>query len=297
MNNKFKPNRSSVNAYPFISLKDAKIIQRSFMHSKKLKLYLVHLLNRLGIYPDNDFREWNRLCNLYWGKSGFVIGNGPSLRIEDLDQLIDQITIASNRIYLAYDKTEFRPTMLTSIDAILAENSVEELRALQGKKYFADSLRDTLEPMPDAIYWKAESGAIGNSMRRKFSPDARNCIYAGHTITYNNLQIAYHLGLRTVYLIGMDFSFTLPVRRKNHEYAQALISEGEVNHFLPNYRKPGELWSMPDLKRQEAALISAKEYYESHGRRVLNATRGGKLEVFPRVDLDKVLKSLNKQNT
>ena len=250
---------------------------------------------RTGIYMDRNAREWARLHNLYWGYSGFVIGNGPSLRIEDLDLLVDQVTIASNRIYLAYDKTRFRPTLLTAIDAILAENSVGELRALPGKKYFASSLREILEPMPGAIYWNAESGAIPNTMRRQFSPDARKCIYDGHTITYNNLQIAYHLGLATVYLIGMDFSFTLPAKRQEHEYAEALVSEGEVNHFLPNYRKPGELWSAPDLERQQAAFISAKDYFEANGRQIFNATRGGKLEVFPRVDFDQVIGQLCRQ--
>lgn len=268
---------------------------RSRLQAKiKAHSFLEGTLAHFGIYLDPNQKEWHRLRNLYRGRSGFVIGNGPSLQIEDLDQLVDQVTIASNRIYLSYNLTPFRPTFLTIIDNILAENSADELRALPGKKYLASTLRDIVEPMPGAVYWNAESGAISHSMRRMFSPDARKCIYAGHTITYNNLQIAYHLGLTTVYLIGMDFSFTLPPKRQHHDYTEALVSEGEVNHFLPNYRRPGELWSMPDLARQEAAFLSAKEFYEANGRRIYNATRGGKLEVFPRVDFDEVINRLRR---
>jgi len=256
----------------------------------------VYDLLRRYLYLDRNWREWDRLHNLYQGRSGFVIGNGPSLKIEDLDKLVGRIAIGSNRIYLAYDQTRFRPTLLTVIDEIVAESMVDELRALPGKKYFAGSLKKILEPMPGAVYWNAMSGALSNTLRRRFSPDARRCLYAGHTVIYNNLQIAYHLGLTTVYLIGMDFSFKLPAKREKHEYAEALVCEGEVNHFIPNYRKPGERWSMPDLERQEAAFISAREYYESNGRRIFNATRGGKLEVFPRVDFDEVISRLCQGN-
>ena len=231
-----------------------KKIIRSFRELSIFKQSVLSFIKRRDYYRDKDWKEWNRLRNLYVGRSGFVIGNGPSLKIKDLDKLTKKITIASNRIYLAYDKTPFRPTLLTLIDNIVAESSVEELRALPGKKYLASTLRDILEPMPGAIYWKAESGALKDTLARRFSPDARKCLYAGHTITYNNLQIAYHLGLNTVYLIGMDFSFKLPEKREKHSYAEALISEGEVNHFIKNYRKPGERWSVPDLERQKAAF-------------------------------------------
>jgi hypothetical protein len=52
-----------------------------------------------------------------------------------------------------------------------------------------------------------------------------------------------------------------------------------------------------DLLPQEFMLQSQKEYYEgaerysrNHGFRIYNATRGGELEAFERVDFDAVLK-------
>lgn len=236
-----------------------------------------------------DKQEWKRLKNLYKGQTGFVIGNGPSLKISDLDRLTGKVTIGSNRLYLAYDLTAFRPTILTCIDQIVAENSIEEFQGLPGKKYFASTLHDIMEPMPESIYWQAESGYIEGTLKRRFSPDAKNCLYAGHSITYNNLQIAYHLGLKTVYLIGMDFHFNLPESRVSHEYTKATQCEGEVNHFLPNYRKKGELYSLPDFKRQIGALEGAKYFFEKNGRKIYNATRGGKLEVFERVNFDNIV--------
>ena len=37
------------------------------------------------------------------------------------------------------------------------------------------------------------------------------------------------------------------------------------------------------------AYMAAREYVDSHGITIYNATRGGKLEVFERVDFDKLL--------
>lgn len=35
--------------------------------------------------------------------------------------------------------------------------------------------------------------------------------------------------------------------------------------------------------------MEAKQYADTHGVRIFNATRGGKLDVFERVDLDEIL--------
>ena len=41
----------------------------------------------------------------------------------------------------------------------------------------------------------------------------------------------------------------------------------------------------------ERAYIRAREVFEADGRRILNATKGGQLEVFPRVDYDRLVAS------
>ena len=39
--------------------------------------------------------------------------------------------------------------------------------------------------------------------------------------------------------------------------------------------------------------MSAKKFYEGNGRKIYNATRGGKLEVFERVDFDDIIKKID----
>ena len=91
------------------------------------------------------------------------------------------------------------------------------------------------------------------------------------------------MGCRAVYLLGMDFSFDMP---NLDPKTGRIVSQRESNHFVPNYRKEGELWHAPRLDDQEKAFRFAKKFCEQRGLRIFNATRGGKLEVFPRVDFD-----------
>ena len=64
----------------------------------------------------------------------------------------------------------------------------------------------------------------------------------------------------------------------------AVVSNGDdLNHFSPNYFGKGFKWQLPDLEGSERAYRLAKVGYEQAGRKVLDATVGGKLEVFPKV--------------
>ena len=58
----------------------------------------------------------------------------------------------------------------------------------------------------------------------------------------------------------------------------------DVNHIHPNYFGKGYRWHDPNLVRMEQAYLEARRFLEGHGVSVKNATIGGKLEVFERVD-------------
>ena len=54
--------------------------------------------------------------DLYQGKRCFIIGNGPSLKADDLDCLKNEYTFAANRIYEILDKTDWRPWAYVVVD-------------------------------------------------------------------------------------------------------------------------------------------------------------------------------------
>jgi hypothetical protein len=236
-------------------------------------------------------RSLQELKNLHAGKRAFVIGNGPSLRVEDLDLLNDEITFACNKIYLAFSETAWRPTYYTVEDHLVARQNREAIEALQGVvKFFPHTL--SLHGMSFSncleypLIWKDVFPKLPG-----FSDDAEAGFHWGSTVTYTMMQMAFYTGVREVFLMGVDFSFVIPARCDTPTGKfKVYICEGECNHFHPEYRKPGERWHQPNLAYQEKSYLAARSYAEAKGVRILNATRGGRLEIFPRVDLDAVVK-------
>jgi hypothetical protein len=58
----------------------------------------------------------------------------------------------------------------------------------------------------------------------------------------------------------------------------------DADHFDPGYFGKGSRWNLPDLETSALAYSLARKAYEADGRRVVDATVGGALEVFPKVD-------------
>ena len=100
-----------------------------------------------------------------------------------------------------------------------------------------------------------------------FSDDPYAIVYHGMTVTYSAMQLAVYMGFKEIYLLGCDCDYS-----------------GEKQHFM-DYGLKTETADNPESKAI-AAYTTAKNYADEHGIKIYNATRGGKLEVFERVDLD-----------
>ena len=62
----------------------------------------------------------------------------------------------------------------------------------------------------------------------------------------------------------------------------------EENHFISGYYKKGMRWTIPNYFEEEIAYHNAKKFYENDGRIIFDATIGGKLNVFPKIDYYKL---------
>ncbi len=261
---------------------------------------------RLGLWPARHLREqaatrreaerrvaesahyFASIKGIHAGKRGFVIGNGPSLRMTDLDRLKGEICIASNKIHLAFGATTWRPNYYTVVDDLTWKELAPVMHG------FADHvLIPSYLPLPQGLALDVHTfRSLPNPSDLEdwgilpFSADAGVGIHGGYTVTFVNIQLAVHLGLTEIYLIGCD-----------HFYDGALGVEGKgavdpgtvQNHFVPGYSKPGEPMNPALISRMTVSYRCAQQFAEHSGIRIYNATRGGHLEVFPRADLDAVL--------
>lgn len=211
---------------------------------------------------------------MYEGRRCFIIGNGPSLRRMDLSPLRDEVTFGLNRIYLLFEELGFSTTFLVSINRLVLEQAAQEVTAVDSTVFVNWWSRHHVPPEHDPIYLRVTSA------RPRFSTAADRGIWAGATVTFAALQLAYYMGFEEAILIGVDHSFA----NKGAPNAVVESSGPDQNHFHPNYFGEGFRWQLPDLKTSERAYELARDEYERAGRRVLDATVDGKLDVFPKAE-------------
>jgi hypothetical protein len=211
------------------------------------------------------------------GQRCFILGNGPSLKRTDLRRLRDEVTFGLNRIYLLFPELGFSTSYLVSVNELVLEQCAEDLTALALPRFFTWRARRLFPPDPDVLF--LDSDYTGPE---DFTADAVDRLFEGHTVTYVALQLAFHMGFQQAILIGVDHSFATKGPPNT-----TVISQGDdPNHFDAGYFGKGFRWQLPDLAGSERAYRLAREAYREAGRQVLDATVGGKLTVFPKVDYD-----------
>jgi len=209
-------------------------------------------------------------------KRCFIIGNGPSLQLTDLSKLRHEYTFGLNRIYLLFPEMGFITTFLVTVNWLVLEQCADEILSIPTTKFLPWNFRKYLnqELLGNTIFF--QNKRVGHA----FTPDARGPLWTGATVTYVAMQLAFHLGFNKVILVGVDHSFS--TQGKPHS---EIVSQGDdPNHFATNYFGKGFRWNLPDLETSEIAYQMARQAYESAGRAILDATIGGKLTIFPKVD-------------
>jgi hypothetical protein len=217
--------------------------------------------------------------NRYAGQRCFVVGNGPSLRKTDLSKLKGEFTFGMNRIYLAFDDHDFKSSCLVSVNDLVLEQCHADMQALDLPKFVSWRARSYFDPGEQLMFLDTDYTPPAD-----FNGDATGRLFEGFTVTYICLQLAYFMGFSTAILIGVDHNFV------TQGPANTIVtSEGDdPNHFAANYFGKGFRWQLPDLDGSERAYWMAKEAYAADGRQILDATKGGKLTIFPKVEYDQL---------
>jgi hypothetical protein len=233
---------------------------------------------RLDREGRESFERLVAMRNRYAGERCFIIGNGPSIALTDVGRLRRELTFALNRGYLLFDRIGGPTTFLVAINRHVIQQFGTEIAAAGLPTFVGWRSHSEMPPGGDVTF-------IRRAHRYSFSRNvATDGASEGPTVTFMALQLAYHMGFREVVLIGVDHSFSTPGPEN-----QVVTSNGEdANHFDPNYFGPGIKWQLPDLAMSEVVYRLAKDVFEADGRRIVDATVGGRLEVFDKVALERI---------
>ena len=218
--------------------------------------------------------------NIHQGECCFILGNGPSLNKIDLSQLRGITCFGLNKIHMHPDVRKFGINYHVAVNRLVIEQSFNDFKHLNCPSFlsFRASLKQRI--------WRSPYNYIITDGVQGFSSDPYSPIFEGCTVTYVAMQLAYFMGFKQVYLVGVDHSFN--VNGNPHE--KQTMKGPDQNHFHPNYFA-GLEWQLPDLEGSELAYRLARDHYRQDGREIYDATVGGKLNIFPKVEFNEAIAS------
>lgn len=217
--------------------------------------------------------------NIHKGKRCFIVATGPSLTIEDLNLIKGEISLSMNSAILAINQTEWRPKYFFCQDEYVYKKIKKDLENECGQEiehiWVGDviahkyGLPKSFEVFPlhyldHKMYHKLGYGEI------KFSEDCYACIYDAYTVTFTAMQMAYYMGFKEIYLLGCDCNYNQ-----------------KRSHFIEYGHKDPKASIMGD--KMIYAHTEFKKFADKHNIKVVNCTRGGMLEVYPRERLENVM--------
>ena len=259
-------------------------IHKIFLFLRKLNTNLANIkfeilayLRHIGI-SNNKYSKLRNMKHIHEGERCFIIATGPSLTIEDINKLTNEYTLSMNSICLALDNTDWRPTYYGIQDEHVYKKLEKKLKNSDLKNIFVSSniakKHDVLKwwiEFPLNIEYHSFQQRFYEKYFVKFSDDCYKAVYDGFSITYSLIQLAIYMGFKEIYLVGADCNYE---NGKKHHFI-------EHGHFDPTFSTAKD--------RMLVGYEKVKEYVDANGVKIYNATRGGMLEVFPRVDLDEIL--------
>jgi len=252
-----------------------KKLKKTLKFSLRVVKYKLHRWFNFDEKKKYDYKRIKAYKNLHKNKRCFIIGTGPSLTIEDLEKLKDETCFASNSIVKCFDKTTWRPVYYgITDDFVYAECEEQILKADLPNVFLFNRIDAPHFSIPNNFEIPNRFIVLPEIRRDGFGNNVYSMVYNNATITGSLIQIAKYMGFKDVYLLGCDCNY---VGKNRHFHDAQYAPKGDgADYVSRNYKHYN-------------AFINAKKYADANKINIFNATRGGRLDMFPRVALDKVL--------
>lgn len=247
----------------------------------------LHLLSKYGnvlnLYKEIkdrrkiDYGYLEKYYNNHEGGRCFLIGNGPSLKTEDLDKIFEnkEMSFGCNQIYKIFKNTSWRPDYYVIGDGGVYDEIEDKLP--KERTVFIRNFMKKMDKKENVVCYSS-TGEKYYPGYPGFSDDLVQGVFGGRTVMYDMMQIAVYMGFKQIYLLGVDLSWGED--GKDTHFCKDYMDEEKEKQIRENIKYKGEI---------EHAYISARRYGEKHSIKIYNATRGGHLEIFERVDIEKLL--------
>lgn len=244
-------------------------------------------------------RENRQLHGRHAGRRGFILGTGPSIKTQDLTVLRGEICISVSNFFVHPDYAAIAPRYhcvaplhppFTEADGLRWFREMEG--PLAGRELFLGLherplvLRHRLLSASSVHYLALNETSLEDGAT---AIDLDGPLPATQSVSLIALLVALYLGFDEIYLIGVDHT---SVNLQTGAYAYRHFYTGTRANAL------GEMPPPSDLEREFSSSTAVWRQYKAlraiataRGVRIVNATRGGLLDVFPRVTFESLFPS------
>lgn len=267
---------------------------RLLMRSIHLKRKTTHIPREKAVLSRNA-----KFRNMYAGRRCFVIGNGPSLNNQDLGPLGNEITIVMNRFNRHPVLGRWQPTIfcmaepgahleITGLATFVEKVHPSAYFFRTDVKQIVD--REKLLPEEEVYYLRATGPQLHDWRIRKNALDLTRTVPGFFNTSLMAIFIAMYMGCSPIYLIGLDHDWLARRTLDAHFY-----SESDKNPALPGLPGSSNWTQYHTLLEMAVSVWKSHEFLRdmasARGLMICDATAGGFLDVYPRVEYEKLFPS------
>ena len=243
---------------------------------------------------EDILRKNAHLKNAHAGKRCFLVGNGPSLKRQDLTRLKDEVVIVASSFFRHPDAKLIDPAYWVVADPFFWEKPEECLTpAFQpvldlglAPKLFLPSgafpffMNFNRGPLLDLHFLHYDYEYDPQRDLAKEIDLSQPVPPFGQNVMIVCLMLAFHLGCNPIYLVGCDHDF--------YAITEESYDSSTITHFYPQDKADSHTEVMTWTRWKQCMDMMdfqyrcLRGYAGERGFSVFNATDGGCLETFPR---------------
>lgn len=243
-----------------------------------------------GLAVNENFRKLREYKDCHKGERCFLVGTGPSLTAKDLDKISGEAGFGCNMLYKLYDQTSWRPSYYCMTDRVYARyQSTEMLKHVEAPVFTPKSSYRRMPVQSEQVIYVNDIYDYGI-----YRPRGKMLSYCWlkASVMLFMLELAIYMGYEEIYLLGVDCTNTYkPDGHFTRDYVKDDAKIAEQQRLESDLKKekmtPEEMWAH-NYRRNIEAYEEIEKFAKTKGISIYNATRGGNLEVFPRVALEDV---------
>ncbi|MGB5920002.1 glycosyltransferase [Arcobacter sp.] len=254
---KYLENISIINSYQKQS--PNKLYKKDILGIKQNLLIDTLLKDKL---KDTVIKRNIELKDRFKDKTCFILGQGSSFHEFDKSLLKDKFTIIFGNHFESINSNDFEPTFFIESDKLFLNENISTIKNIHTKYLFLPkSYKKIIKEKNSSYYFYNEDFTYFNYFdknyrKTKFSKDISKKLYISSSTLHLCLQLAYYLGFRKIYLLGIDLNYAsenLTIDRDTTQYGLNLI--------------------VKDFKK-------AKKVFEKDKREIINLSKNSILKMF-----------------